>query len=153
MIIIFYSLIVVFRIFSIHTAYGEASCESNRPDGQFFQSAVCCDAPGEVTQSKTDAKSSIINIDKVITDFTAKDPDYRLMVDVTNYRRVELQNSRSPILLRRPLPVYKKMWVEVFVFAIKYSKRFTIFLLSLSAKSYCPKSWKLIQPSTNDIMF
>lgn len=101
-------LTLMFLILPTYTAFGAANCESKRPRGESIQSGVCCNAPWEVTQSKADAMNSIVDIDKLIFEFTTKDPDSRLMIDVTNFRRVDLHNSRNPVLLRWPLPAYKK---------------------------------------------
>lgn len=83
----------------------DLDCKTHRPTNTNLQSAVCCFPPWTVR----DHTLPVENLDNYVNEIMQSNVEARLFVDITNFRQLNLYNSKHPILLRWPLPVFE-LW-------------------------------------------
>lgn len=87
---------------------GKIPCDQNRPTWTNLQNAICCFRQREFEINSPLGNNDQENIDHLVTLISSKFLNGNWLVDVVNFRGVELANSGHPIILRRPLPVFEK---------------------------------------------
>lgn len=101
-----WNTIILLQLSISVTAVAIFQCEP--PKNFNLQSAVCCHHPWTVLPNKSNLeKPQQHNVDNLVEKFIRKDAFLGVLVDVTNFQRVELYNSFQPIILRWPIPVYE----------------------------------------------
>lgn len=103
-------LLCLLHVINAFAVTGNINCKANRPVEHQIQSAVCCYPTWKVMEKPQFKTKSKVNLDELISSFALKTGSSSWFVEVTNFLRVPLHNSKYPFLLRWPVPVWEKRY-------------------------------------------